>query len=149
MFHVMAAGQAASISPAEGVGISIGAVALITGIAIAMHFKKKSPRIIGWLAFIVGIALAAVIHSWLLLLAGLSLGAIPVYLILTGYVSFAFLHDGLQKKGKAHRWMQPIFGLVLPALLLGLGGSIGHGLATLLHAIGGAATSTVGNLTGQ
>jgi hypothetical protein len=162
---ITAARQSAGISPG-GVGLSIGAVALIIGLAIAMHHKKKSPRIIGWLTFIVGIPLAGLLSAPLGALAGASLYAIPVSLVLTGYVAFVFFHDGLKKRGGggtvavrggggggggggAHRWLQPLFGLILPALLLTLGGSVGNGIHSALNAIEGGVGSAVSQTTGQ
>jgi hypothetical protein len=162
-----AAQQAAGLSPG-GIGLSIGAVALIAGIAIAMHHKRKSPRIIGWLMFICGIPLAGLLSGPLGALAGVSLLAIPISLVLTGYVAFVFFHDGMKRgggggrgtvavrgsgggggSGGAHRWLQPLFGLILPALLLTLGGSVGHGIHSGLHAIEGGVGSVVSQTTGQ
>jgi hypothetical protein len=157
--------QAAGISPG-GIGLSIGAVALIIGLAVAMHHKKKSPRIIGWLMFIVGIPLAGLLSGPLGALSGVSLLAIPISLVLTGYVAFVFFHDGFKKRGGsggavairgsgggggggAHRWLQPLFGLILPALLLTLGGSVGNGVHSALHAIEGGVGSAVSQTTGQ
>lgn len=162
---ITAAHQTAGLSPG-GVGLSIGAVALIIGIAAAMHHKKKSARIIGWLAFIVGIPLAGLLSGPLGALAGASLYAIPISLVLTGYVAFVFFHDGFKKRGGggggtvavrggggggggAHRWLQPLFGLILPALLLTLGGSVGSGIHSALNAIEGGVGSAVSQTTGQ
>jgi hypothetical protein len=149
MSHVLAAaaaGQQAGLSPG-GIGISLAATGLIAGLIIAMHRKKKSPRIIGWLALIVGIPLAGLLSGELGWLSGVSLFTIPVTLILVGYVGFVFLHDGFGK-GKPHRWLQPIFGLLLPALLLTLGGSIGHGardvMGTVNTQVGHAVDQTTG-----
>jgi predicted membrane metal-binding protein len=160
--------QAAGLSPGQGLGLSIGAVALLVGLAIAMHHKRKSPRIIGWLAFIVGIPLAGLLSGPLGALGGVSLLAIPVSLVLTGYVAFVFLHDGFRRGGGGggrgtvavrgsgggggsapHRWLQPLFGLILPALLLTLGGSVGNGIHSALHAIEGGVGSAVNQTTGQ
>jgi hypothetical protein len=141
--------QAAGLSPGAGVGLGIGAVALIAGLALAMHHRKKSPRVIGWLCFLIGIPLAGLMSGLLGSLAGLSLLALPVSLLLTGYVGFVFLHDGIGKKGKPHRWLQPLFGLLLPALLLTLGGSVGHGVRTVLQDIEGGVGSAVTQTTGQ
>ena len=164
---ITTAHQSAGLSPG-GVGLSIGAVALIIGLAIAMHHKRKSPRIIGWLMFLVGIPLAGVLAGPLGALAGASLYAIPISLVLTGYVAFVFFHDGFKRGGGrggggtvavrgsgggggggAHRWLQPLFGLLLPALLLTLGGSVGNGIHTALNAIEGGVGSAVNQTTGQ
>jgi hypothetical protein len=167
MSIAIAAGQqAAGLSPG-GIGLSIGAIALIAGIAIAMHHKKKSPRIIGWLCFLIGIPLAGLLSGPLGALSGVSLLALPISLVLTGYVAFVFFHDGLKRRGGtgggvvavrgssgggsggAHRWLQPLFGLILPALLLTLGGSVGNGIHSALHAIEGGVGSAVSQTTGQ
>jgi len=140
---------AAGLSPGATIGLGIGGIALIAGLALAMHHRKKSPRVIGWLCFILGIPLAGLMSGLLASLDGLSLLAIPVSLILTGYCGFVFFHDGIGKKGKPHRWLQPLFGLLLPALLLSLGGSVGHGIHTVLSDIEGGVGSAVTQTTGQ
>jgi hypothetical protein len=147
--HITAAGQAAALSPAAGVGLSLAAVGLLGGIAIAMHHKKRSPRIIGWLAFLVGIPLASLLAGALAYIAGLTLWSIPVTVALTGYIGFVFFHDGFGKKGKPRRIMQPIFGLILPALLLTLGGGLGNGFHSLLSTIDHAAGSAINQTTGK
>jgi hypothetical protein len=163
-----AAHQAAGISPA-GVGLSLAAVGLLGGIAVAMHHKRKSPRIIGWLAFLCGIPLAGLLAGIIGRLAGVSLFTIPVSLVLVGYVGFVFLHDGFKRGGGrspggtvavrgsggggggggAHRWLQPIFGLILPALLLTLGGSAGNGVHTVLDSINSGVGGAVNQATGR
>jgi len=166
----LAAGQAAAVSPAAGVGLSLAAVGLVGGIAVAMHVKKKSPRIIGWLCFIIGIPLAGLLSGVLGYLSGVTLWSIPVDLILTGYVAFVFLHDAFRRGGGrggggsgtvavrgssggggggAHRWLQPIFGLILPALLLTLGGSLGNGAHSVLNAVNSGVGSAVSHTTGK
>ncbi|MGA2829781.1 MAG: hypothetical protein ABSF03_27140 [Streptosporangiaceae bacterium] len=165
----LAAGQAAAVSPAAGVGLSLAAVGLIGGIAIAMHHKHKSPRIIGWLCFLIGIPLADLLSGILGYIAGVTLWSIPVTLVVTGYVAFVFLHDGLKRRGgssgtvavrgsaggggggsgSAHRWLQPIFGLILPALLLTLGGSLGNGAHSVLNAVNSGVGSAVNSTTGK
>lgn len=164
-----AAQHSAGISPAAGIGLSLAGVGLLAGLVIAMHHKRKSPRIIGWLCFLIGIPLAGVLSPLLGALAGLSLLSIPVSLALTGYVGFVFFHDGFRRGGRgagtavavrgsggggggsggAHRWLQPVFGLVLPALLLTLGGSLGHGVHDVLNAIDSGVGSAVSHTTGQ
>jgi hypothetical protein len=113
-----------------------------------MHHRKKSPRIIGWLCFFIGIPLAALLSGLVAWVAGLTLWSIPVLMIIVGYVAFVFLHDGIGKKGKPHRLLQPIFGLILPALLLTLGGSVGSaihsGLDTIDHGVGSVVSTTTG-----
>lgn len=160
------ASQQAGISPAGGIGLSLAAVGLIGGIAIAMHHKKKSPRIIGWLCFLVGIPLAGLMSGLIGYLAGLSLWSVPVAVVVTGYVAFVFFHDGLRRRsggtavavrgsggggggGGAHRWLQPIFGLILPALLLTLGGGLGHGIHSVLDVIDSGVGSAVSHTTGK
>ncbi len=162
-----AAPQQATISGA-GVGLSLGGVALLGGIAIGMHHRHKSPRIIGWICFCCGIALAFLLTTPIAGLSQLSLWNIPVVTVLTGYVAFVFFHDGLKRRGGgsrlpavrgapssggggggAHRWLQPIFGLILPALLLTLGGSIGNGIHQGLAQINHTVGSTVSNTTGK
>jgi len=162
----LAAGQAAAVSPAAGVGLSLAAVGLVGGIAVAMHHKKKSPRIIGWLCFLIGIPLASLLSGVLGYIAGVTLWSIPVTLILTGYVAFVFFHDGLKRRGGgsgtvavrgssggggggAHRWLQPIFGLILPALPLTLGGSLGNGAHSVLGAVNSGVGSAVSHTTGK
>ena len=132
-----------------GIGLGIGAVALIAGLAIAMHHRKKSPRIIGWLCFLIGIPLAALLSGVLSYIAGLTLWTIPVSVVLVGYVGFVFIHDGIGRKGKPHRWLQPLYGLFLPALLLTLGGGIGHGAHSVLDLIGTGAGHVVNTSTGR
>jgi hypothetical protein len=165
----LAAAATTSLSGPGAVGLSLGGVALLAGLAIAMHHKKKSPRIIGWLCFAIGIPLADLFSGILASIAGLSLWAIPVLTIMTGYVGFVFFHDGFKKRGGgggsrgavalygssgstgggAHRWMQPIFGLILPALLLTLGGSLGAGIHTVLNDVNGGVGGVVHNTTGS
>jgi|HubBroStandDraft_6_1064221.scaffolds.fasta_scaffold00231_6 hypothetical protein len=154
--HILAAAAVpASLGPAGGVGaagLSLTGIALIGGLALAMHHKKKSPRIIGWLCFVVGISLADLFAGLLGIVAGLSLFTLPVIALLTGFVAFVFLHDGFKGKGGkggAHRWLQPIFGLILPALLLTLGGSAGNLISHALSAVEGGAGTVVQNTTGQ
>lgn len=146
--HTAALAQQAGISAAEGIGLSLTAVALIGGLAVAMHHKKKSPRIVGWLCFVIGIPLAGIMAGSLAYIAGLTLWSLPVTMVLTGYVGFCFFHDGATRKGKPHRWLQPIFGLFLPALLLTLGGGLGQGIHSVLdlvdHGVGTAVSSTTG-----
>jgi hypothetical protein len=160
-----ASAQQAGISPAGGIGLSLAAVGLIGGIVIAMHHKKKSPRIIGWLCFLVGIPLAGLMSGLIGYLAGLSLWSVPVAVVVTGYVAFVFFHDGLRRRGGggtavavrgsggggggAHRWLQPIFGLILPALLLTLGGGLGHGIHSVLDVIDSGVGSAVSHTTGK
>lgn len=144
----VAAAQQLSLSPA-GAGLSLGAVALFAGLAIAMHHRKKSPRIIGWICFLIGIPLAALLAGVLGYLSGLSLWSIPISVALVGYVAFVFFHDGIGKKGKPHRWLQPIYGLFLPALLLTLGGGLGHGVHSVLDMIAHGAGSAVSSTTGK
>jgi len=165
------AASAADLSGATGIGLSLAAVGLIGGIAVAMHHKRKSPRIIGWLCFLIGIPLASLFSGPISDLAGISLWTIPVLFVLTGYVAFVFLHDGFKRGrgggsgrgtvalyngggssgggGGAHRWLQPIFGLILPALLLTFGGSIGNGIHEGLAAINSGVGSAVHSTTGQ
>jgi hypothetical protein len=145
----LAAGQQLGISPAEGVGLGLAGVALVGGLALAMHHRKKSPRIVGWLCFLIGIPLAGLLSGVLGYISGLSLWSLPVLMIVVGYVGFVFLHDGIGKKGKPHRWLQPIFGLFLPALLLTLGGGLGHGVHSVLDLISHAASSVVSTTTGK
>jgi hypothetical protein len=168
MITYLASAQQTGISPAGGVGLSLAAVGLIGGIAVAMHHKKKSPRIIGWLCFLIGIPLAGLMSGLIADIAGLSLWSIPVALVVTGYVAFVFFHDGLKKGrgggggsgtvavrgssgggGGAHRWLQPIFGLMLPALLLTLGGGLGNGIHTVLNEINSGVGSAVSHTTGK
>jgi hypothetical protein len=168
MITYLASAHQAGISPAAGVGLSLAAVGLIGGIAVAMHHKRKSPRIIGWLCFLIGIPLAGLMSGVLSYIAGLTLWSIPVALVVTGYVAFVFFHDGLKRRGGggsgvvalrgggssgggggAHRWLQPIFGLILPALLLTLGGGLGHGVHTVLNAINNGVGSAVSHTTGK
>jgi hypothetical protein len=165
----IAAAQAPAISGAAGVGLDLATVALIGGIAVAMHHKKKSPRIIGWLCFIIGIPLASLFSGLIGDIAGISLLAIPVLFVVVGYVAFVFFHDGFKKRGGggggrgtvavygsgggggggAHRWLQPIFGLILPALLLTLGGSIGNGIHQGLNDINNGVGTTMHSTTGR
>jgi hypothetical protein len=149
MITILASSQQAAISPAAGVGLSVAAVGLIGGLAVAMHHRKKSPRIVGWLCFIIGIPLAGLLSGVLAYIAGLTLWSIPVTMILTGYVGFVFLHDGTGRKGKPHRWLQPVYGLILPALLLTLGGGLGHGVHSVLDLIDHGVGSAVSRTTGQ
>jgi ABC-type dipeptide/oligopeptide/nickel transport system permease component len=148
MITILASSQQAAISPAAGVGLSLAAVGLIGGLAVAMHHRKKSPRIVGWLCFIIGIPLAGLLSGVLAYIAGLTLWSIPITMILTGYVGFVFIHDGTGRKGKPHRWLQPVYGLILPALLLTLGGGLGHGVHSVLdlidHGVGSAVSRTTG-----
>ncbi|SRR6266704_210998 len=148
MITILASSQQAAISPAAGVGLSLAAVGLIGGLAVAMHHRKKSARIVGWLCFIIGIPLAGLLSGVLAYIAGLTLWSIPVTMVLTGYVGFVFLHDGTGRKGKPHRWLQPVYGLILPALLLTLGGGLGHGVHSVLdlidHGVGSAVSRTTG-----
>jgi hypothetical protein len=168
----LAAGSAAALSPAAGIGLSLAAVGLIGGIAVGMHVKHKSPRIIGWLAFLVGIPLASLLSGVIGWLAGVSLWSIPVILIITGYVGFVFFHDGFRRGrggggsgtvavrgssggrgggggGGAHRILQPVFGLILPALLLTLGGSLGNGIHSALSAVDHGVGTVVSHTTGK
>jgi hypothetical protein len=149
MITILASSQQAAISPAAGVGLSVAAVGLIGGLAVAMHHRKKSPRIVGWLCFIIGIPLAGLLSGVLAYIAGLTLWSIPVSMVLTGYVGFVFLHDGTGRKGKPHRWLQPVYGLILPALLLTLGGGLGHGVHSVLDLIDHGVGSAVSRTTGQ
>src|SRR6266581_2899572 len=131
MITILASSQQAAISPAAGVGLSLAAVGLI-----------------GCLCFIIGIPLAGLLSGVLAYIAGLTLWSIPVTMVLTGYVGFVFLHDGTGRKGKPHRWLQPVYGLILPALLLTLGGGLGHGVHSVLdlidHGVGSAVSRTTG-----
>jgi len=147
---IAAAAQAAGISTVAGVGLSLGAVALLIGLAIGLHHKKKSPKVIGWLCFLIGIplALGGLLSGLLGYISGLTLWSIPVSLALVGYVGFVFFHDGT-RKGKPHRWLQPVFGLVLPTLLLTLGGGLGHAAHGLMDTIDHGAGSVVSSSTGQ
>jgi len=149
-----AVASSVGISTGAGVGLSFGAVALLAGIAIAMHHKKKSPRIIGWLCFIIGIPLAVAgsLSGVIGAIAGITLWAIPVLTLLAGYVAFVFFHDGFKGKGGkggAHRWLQPIFGLLLPTLLFTFGGSVGDGIHAALNAVEGGAGTVVQSTTGR
>jgi len=146
---IAAGQQQAGISPAAGVGLSLAAVGLIGGLAVAMHQKKKSARIVGWLCFVVGIPLAGLLSGALVYVAGLTVWSIPVSMILVGYVGFVFVHDGVGRKGKPHRWLQPVYGLLLPALLLTLGGSLGHGAHTVINLIGRTTGGVVSGTTGK
>jgi hypothetical protein len=157
-----AAAQAPALS-AGGIGLDLAAVGLLGGLAVAMHHKKKSPRIIGWICFIVGIPLADLFSGVIGDIAGISLWSIPVTMVLTGYVAFVFFHDGFRSRGGsrgggfggssgaggAHRWLQPIFGLLLPALLLTLGGSVGNGIHQGLADINQGAGNVVHSTTGR
>jgi ABC-type dipeptide/oligopeptide/nickel transport system permease component len=149
MITILASSQQAAISPAAGVGLSLAAVGLIGGLAVAMHHRKKSPRIVGWLCFIIGIPLAGLLSGVLAYIAGLTLWSIPISMVLTGYVGFVFIHDGTGRKGKPHRWLQPVYGLILPALLLTLGGGLGHGVHSVLDLIDHGVGSAVSRTTGQ
>jgi hypothetical protein len=162
-----AAAQSPALSGTAGIGLSIASVGLIGGIAVAMHHKKKSPRIIGWLCFLIGIPLAGLFSGPIGDIAGISLLAIPVLFVVVGYVAFVFFHDGFKKRGGggrgavavygssgstgggAHRWLQPIFGLILPALLLTLGGSIGNGIHQGLNDINSGVGTAVHSTTGR
>ncbi len=140
--------QLPGLSPAAGIGLSITAVGLLGGLAVAMHQRKKSPRIIGWLCFVIGIPLAGLLSGVIAYIAGLTLWSVPVSMLVVGYVGFAFFHDGVGRKGKPHRWLQPAYGLILPALLLTLGGGLGNGARSVLnvidHGVGAAVTRTTG-----
>lgn len=165
-----AAPQAPAISGAAGVGLSLASVALIGGIAVAMQHKNKSPRIIGWLCFIIGIPLAYLFSGLIGAVAGVSLWTIPVVFVALGYVAFVFFHDGFRRgrggggrgtvavvgsgggrsgSSGAHRWLQPIFGLILPALLLTLGGSVGNGIHHALDSINAGTGGAVHSVTGR
>lgn len=153
------------------IGLSLGGAALLLGIAAALHHKHRSPRLIGWLTFIVGIPLAGLFAAQLGTLANVSLWSIPVTTVITGYITVVFLHDGLPRRsrsagtalavrggaggggsggrgGSPHRWLQPLYGLVLPMLLLTLGGAVGNGaqhvMTTISHGVGGAVHGTTG-----
>jgi hypothetical protein len=160
-----AAAQQASISTGAGIGLSLAAVGLLGGIAAAMHHRRKSPRIIGWIAFLCGIPLAGLLSGAITYLAALTLWSIPMTLVAVGYVGFVFFHDGFKRGrggggggrsggfgsgggGGAHRWLQPLYGLILPALLLTLGGSLGNGihqgLQVISNGVGTAITKTTG-----
>ncbi len=105
-----------------------------------------------------GISLAGLLSGVLANIGGLTLWSIPVALVVTGYVAFVFFHDGFRRKGGsggfgggggAHRWLQPIFGLILPALLLTLGGSLGNGAHAVLSQINSGVGSAVSSTTGK
>lgn len=157
-FTPAAAPAQAGLSPGQ-IGLSITAVGLIAGIAIAMHHKKKSPRIIGWLCFLIGIPLAGLLSGPLAALGGISLWTIPVAIAVTGYIAFVFFHDGFKRKsggfggsggGGAHRWLQPIFGLILPALIfMTIGGSLGNAAHQVLGQVNGTVGTTVSHVTGR
>lgn len=149
MITYLAAHHAASVSPVAGVGLSLAAVGLIGGLAVAMHHKKRSPKIIGWLCFLIGIPLAGLLSGVIGSITALSVWSIPVALVVTGYVAFVFFHDGVGRKGSPHRMLQPIFGLILPALLLTLGGGLGHGVHSILNMIDHGAGTVISRTTGK
>ena len=146
---VTAPARLAGLSTGTQTGLSLAAVGLLGGIAFGMHQRKKSPRIIGWLCFLVGIPLAGLLSGAIAYITGLTLWSVPVSMIAVGYIGFAFFHDGLGRKGKPHRWLQPVFGLVLPALLLTLGGGLGNGARSVLHLIGHGAGTAITQTTGK
>jgi hypothetical protein len=154
LIPVLAAREAASGISAGGVGLSLGGAALLLGIAAALHHRGKSPRIIGWLTFLVGIPLAGLLAGQLTSLGSISLWSIPASLIVTGYVATVWGYDSFRRRGSVgsggpHRWLHPLYGLILPALLLTLGGSLGNAAHQALNAVNHGVGSVVSRTTGH
>lgn len=145
---------AAGLQPAGlsvgGAVIGLTGAALLGGIAFGMHRRGKSARIIGWICFLIGIPLAGLLSGLLANVTGLTLWSIPVLLVVTGYVAFVFFHDGIKKfGGRPHKHLQPLFGLLLPVLLLSLGGGLGNGFHALLSTVDHGTGTVLSRTTGQ
>jgi hypothetical protein len=142
---ILAAGVTpAGLTGGQIAGLSIGGAALLGGIALGMHRKKKSARIIGWLAFAVGIPLAGLLGGYI---AGLTGVAHWIEIGITGLITVEFIHDGVKKfGGTPNRILQPTFGLLLPALLLL---TLGHKAAGVLGFFDHIAGAVVSRITGQ
>lgn len=153
--HVLAAASTPALS-AGGAGLSLGGAAVLLGIAAALHHRRKSPRIIGWLVFLAGIPLAALFAGPLAALGSLTFWSIPAAVVATAYVGTVWFHDAFRRGGGGggfgggpHRWLHPLYGLILPALLLTLGGTLGHGMDAVLAAISHGAGTLLSHGVGK
>lgn len=105
---------------------SVTLAAVLLAVAIALHHRKKALRTVCVLVLLASFALASQIQGFLAGITTTTVLGIGIALPLTVYLGVIYCHDVFAKShgGQPRRWQTPIIAVVLPALLLSLGGTI-------------------------
>jgi hypothetical protein len=135
-----------------------GAGVVLIAMALVMRRKGRTPRIVAWLCLIAGIGLAnAFLGNWARTILGwvgqfignLTDPAFGRFFLLALAVAalYEFIHDAAWK-GHTANTATAVVALLLPALWVGQGGSVGTAVNSALASLNSSAASAMASAFG-
>lgn len=103
--------------------MTIAGAVILAAIAGALHWKERVPRVVAWLAFLVGVGAATTITGALGGLTAMSFFGVGLITVIA-IVSAIFFWEEAVKRNGMHRVRTPIVAAVFGIALMSAGGGL-------------------------
>lgn len=117
--------------------MTIAGAVLLAAIAVALHMKNRVPRVVAWLAFLVGVGAATTITGYIGGFTAMSLFGVGVVSVVA-IISAIFFWEEAVKRNGMHRVRTPLVAVIFGVALMSAGGGF---FTTLQAAVQQASTS--------
>lgn len=107
--------------------MTIAGAVILAAIAGTLHWKRRVPRFVNWLLFLVGVGAATVITQFLGGFSGISIYGVGLFTIVALVAGILFWEEAVKRNG-LHRVRTPIVAIAFGVALMGIGGTVGSNL---------------------
>lgn len=122
--------------------MTIAGAVLLAAIAVALHMKSRVPRVVAWLAFLVGVGAATTITGYLGGFTAMSLFGVGIISVIA-IISAIFFWEEAVKRNGMHRVRTPLVAVIFGVALMSAGGGFFN---TLQNAVQQASSSVDGTI---
>lgn len=102
--------------------MTIAGAVILAAIAGALHWKKRVPRFVAWLLFLVGVGAATTITGLLGGFTGVSVYGVGFFTVVAIVTAIFFWEEAVKRNG-IHRVRTPLIALTFGVALMSAGGA--------------------------
>lgn len=129
--------------------MTIAGAVILAAIGGTLHWKRRVPRFVAWLMFLVGVGAATTIYGHLGGVTGMQLFGVGLVTVVAIAAAITFWEEAVKGNG-LHRVRTPIIAVVFGVTLMSAGGGLFATVQQVVHGVSSSVDQTVTtNLNGS